>query len=53
MGGALMLGIGALGGGTAIPTAAQVDEASPWMMDLELAKVKARESGKPIFLVFR
>ena len=52
-GGALILGIGTVGGGTALPTMAQVQDASPWILDYPVAKSAARQSGKPIFLVFR
>jgi hypothetical protein len=51
--GALMLGAGAAGVGTAVTPAVGLEQASPWIMDLEAAKTAARQSGKPIFLVFR
>ena len=51
--GALMLGVGAVGIGTAVKPGACVPETSPWLSSFETAKTIARQGGKPIFLVFR
>jgi hypothetical protein len=51
--GTLMLGVGALGGLTAVVPAASVQEEATWITDYAMAKSVARQSGKPIFLVFR
>ena len=53
MSGALMLGVGVLGIGTAIKPAACVQDFSGWISDYEAGKAAARQAGRPIFLVFR
>ena len=53
MSGVLTLGIGALGVGTAMRPAVGIEETSSWLSNYETAKSVARQTGKPIFLVFR
>ena len=53
MSGALVVGAGVGGVGTAVTPAASVPESSSWLSNYDTAKAIARQSGKPIFLVFR
>ena len=54
MAGALGLGAAALLlHGTALPVVAQAKGAPGWLNDLNTAKRQAKETGKPMFLVFR
>ena len=53
MSGALVVGAGIVGVGTAVKPAAGIPQDSPWISNYEAAQTIARQSGKPIFLVFR
>ena len=50
---ALMLGIGVLAGGAFIEVPARAGDGSTWLPSYEAARAAARQSEKPIFLVFR
>ncbi len=47
------LGFGAVTGGLLAQTPAQTQDAPVWRTDYEGAKATARQSGKPLFVVFR
>ena len=53
IGAALTLGIGGLAGNAMAPPPTPGQEGSPWLSSYEAAMATARESGKPVFLVFR
>jgi hypothetical protein len=53
IGAALTLGLGGLAGNATISPPAPGQEGSPWLTSYEAAMTAARESGKPVFLVFR
>jgi hypothetical protein len=50
---ALVLGLGAVAGGAALEPAAIAQDGPAWLGSFPAAQAAARESGKPIFLVFR
>jgi hypothetical protein len=50
---ALTLGVGVVAGGAFIEAPARAGDEPTWLPSYEAARAAARQSGKPIFLVFR
>jgi hypothetical protein len=48
-----LLGLAALLAGGAGEAAAQANRPAGWMHDYQAARLAAKQSGKPMFLVFR
>ena len=55
VGSALALGLGAVIGGASLdgPVLAQMQPEAQWLSDYEAARAMARQTGKPLFVVFR
>jgi hypothetical protein len=49
----LTLGVGVVAGGAFIEAPARAGDEPTWLPSYEAARAAARQSGKPIFLVFR
>jgi hypothetical protein len=53
LGSTLALGLGAVAAGAITEAPARAQDSTGWLGSFEAAQAAARQSGKPIFLVFR